>query len=160
MAQRAYRQRKESAIDILKRKVEELEKSKEDMGRDFVNFTSVILEQDAIKQCPDIIEHIKHSTITLISSAGDPDEVDESGHQDDVHINPETELQATVIEDIYPPLEQLEGFDLPMLNPSTQVDNGNLFSSTVDSQPNSHSNSDSTPYSFNANPYFQVPPDQ
>ncbi|KAM0187288.1 hypothetical protein ACHAPQ_006627 [Fusarium lateritium] len=160
MAQRAYRQRKESAIDILRRKVEELEKSKEDMGREFVNFTSVILEQDAIKQCPDIIEHIKHSTITLISSAGEPDEVDESGHQAEVHIIPEAEIQATVLEDNSPPMEQLEGFDLPMLDPSTQVNHENLFSPTVDPQPNSNSNTYSTPYSFDANSYFQVPPTQ
>ncbi|KAM0244324.1 hypothetical protein ACHAP5_006340 [Fusarium lateritium] len=160
MAQRAYRQRKESAIDILRRKVEELEKSKEDMGREFVNFTSVILEQDAIKQCPEIIEHIKHSTITLISSAGEPDEVDELGHQAEVYIIPETEIQATVLEDVSPPLDQLEGFDLPMLDPSTRVDDRNLFSPAVDSQPNSNSNSDSTPYSFDANSYFQVPPTQ
>ncbi|KAH6962710.1 hypothetical protein DER45DRAFT_582443 [Fusarium avenaceum] len=160
MAQRAYRQRKESAIDILKRKVQELEKSKEEMGKEFVNFTSVILEQDAIKQCPDIIEHIKHSTITLISSAGEPDDIDEASGQNTEVITPVIDLQTTVLDDVSPPLEQTEGFDLPILDPSTQVNGGDLFNPTVDPQPYSNSNSDSTPYSFDAPSYFQAPSNQ
>ncbi|CAJ0555020.1 Ff.00g135330.m01.CDS01 [Fusarium sp. VM40] len=160
MAQRAYRQRKESAIDILKRKIQELEKSKEEMGREFVNFTSVILEQDAIKQCPDIIKHIKHSTITLISSAGEPDDIDEARGQDTQGITPVIDLQTTVLDDVSPPLEQTEGFDLPILDPATQVHGGDLFNTTVDSQPCSNSNFDSTPYSFNAHSYFQAPSNQ
>src|SRR5690349_9520563 len=83
MAQRAYRQRKESAIDVLKQKVEELEKSKEDMGKEFLNFTTVILEQSNLKNNPDIVEHIKKSTISILTSAREVENVEPENEETD-----------------------------------------------------------------------------
>lgn len=69
MAQRAYRQRKQSAIDILKQTVSELEKSREEISQEFINFTAVILRQNAVQHSPEVLNHIKKSTLSLLQSA-------------------------------------------------------------------------------------------
>src|SRR6478752_9401772 len=152
MAQRAYRQRKESAIDILKQKVEALERSKEHMGREFINFTSVILEQDTVKNNPQIIEHIKQSTINLLSSARDVDVQD--GEQNDLPNDPPVDVSP----DLTPPILQAQVFDFPMMDGTGQMDyTTNPIEPMLSQQ---RPNSDSTPHSFDATSYFQPPTTQ
>ncbi|KAF5676654.1 hypothetical protein FCIRC_6949 [Fusarium circinatum] len=157
MAQRAYRQRKESAIDVLKQKVEELERSKEDMGREFINFTSVILQQDIVKNNPQIIEHIKQTTISLLSSAREVDENERPDVQDGEQ-NDLKDLPLEVSPDLTPPIPQAQDFDFPMMDGTGQIDyTTNPIDPMLSQQ---RSNSDSTPHSFDATSYFQLPTTQ
>jgi hypothetical protein len=162
MAQRAYRQRKESAIDVLKQKVEELERSKEDMGREFVNFTSVILEQDTVKNNPQIIEHIKQSTLSLLSNARELDENERPDVQDGDQNDLLDDLPAGVSADFTPPIPQAQDLDFPMMDVTRQLDYTTNPIDPMLSHPRSSSdpNSDSTPHSFDATSYFQPPTTQ
>lgn len=76
MAQRAYRQRKELAIEALKQRVSELERLNEKIGQEFVNFTDLILQQECLKDFPEIAEHIKQTTLSMLLSARDAEEED------------------------------------------------------------------------------------
>ncbi|KAI8692049.1 BZIP domain-containing protein [Fusarium sp. Ph1] len=154
MAQRAYRQRKESAINILKQKITELEKSKEDMGREFVNFTSVILEQDNIKNCPQIMEHIKQSTMSLFTSAGDVEDT-EAGEQDGLQNEPASDLAAGGSTGSTPAIQPNHDFDFPITDGTRQIGYTNFIDPT-----RSNSNSNSTPSSYNVGSYFQIPTNQ
>ncbi|KAF4451284.1 hypothetical protein F53441_5705 [Fusarium austroafricanum] len=159
MAQRAYRQRKESAIDILKRKVLELEKSKENMGKEFINLTSVMLQQDSIKNCPQIVEHIKQSTISLLSSAADDDDNEKPDEQDEEQNEPSGGLAANSSADFTPTVQLDQDFGFHMTD--SNVHTGySIVGTAASSQPMPNSNSDSTPGSFNVGPCIQIPANQ
>ncbi|KAF4972574.1 hypothetical protein FSARC_847 [Fusarium sarcochroum] len=156
MAQRAYRQRKESAIDVLKQKVSELEKSKEDMGREFLDFTTVLLGKDSVKGSPEIIEHIKKSTLNLLCSAREIDDDERMDDEDVERTIPTSNLEADISTSFAPSLEQLGDLDFSMLDGPVQLDYTNPFGPTTNSQPDSNS----TPYLQDANSYFQMPSNQ
>ncbi|KAF9776893.1 hypothetical protein IL306_004863 [Fusarium sp. DS 682] len=157
IAQRAYRQRKESAIDILKQKVSELEKSKEDMGREFINFTSVILEQDNLKNNPQIIEHIKQATMSLLSCARD-NENGEAEEQDGEQNEAIGGTPGQISAELTPPIPQAQDFDFPMMDGTGQMDyTTNPIDPMLQRRSNSDPLSDSTPHSFDTTSYFQVP---
>ncbi|KAJ3541556.1 hypothetical protein NM208_g4548 [Fusarium decemcellulare] len=153
MAQRAYRQRKDSAIDVLQQKVTELEKSKEDMSREFIKFTTLILEQNSVKDCPEIIEHIKGSTLGLLRGAGEIDDDERLNNQDTDQILPTSDLETGISTSVIPGLEQVEQFDFPMADFIAQLDCADSLGSTTNSQPNSNP----TSCSHDANSYFQMP---
>jgi hypothetical protein len=158
MAQRAYRQRKESAIDVLKHKVEELEKSKEDMGKEFLNFTTVILEQGDLKNNPEIVEHIKKSTISILTSAREV-ENDEPENEDPDQITTIDDTPAEVPTDYALSTDQVNGLDFPMMDYVPQLEFDNLFDYT-NSQPTPMPDYNSTPSAFDTSSYFQVPINQ
>ncbi|KAJ4256017.1 hypothetical protein NW762_009091 [Fusarium torreyae] len=156
MAQRAYRQRKESVIDVLKQKVSELEKSKEDMGQEFLNFTTALLGQDSIKGSPEIIEHIKQSTLSLLCSARDDDDdqrMDDEGTDQSV---PANNSEAGIPAAVTPGVEQFGDLDFSMLDGPAQWDYTNSLGPMANLQPNMNS----TPYLQDASYYFQMPSNQ
>ncbi|KAJ4128021.1 hypothetical protein NW768_008305 [Fusarium equiseti] len=158
LAQRAYRQRKESAIDVLKHKVEELEKSKEDMGKEFLNFTTVILEQDTLKNNPEIVEHIKKSTISILTSAREV-ENDEPENQD--QITTIDDIPAEVPIDYTLSTGQVNALDFPMMEFVPQVEFDNLFDyNNTNTQPTPVPDYTSTPSAFDTSSYFQMPINQ
>ncbi|KAH6873905.1 hypothetical protein B0T10DRAFT_416042 [Thelonectria olida] len=69
LAQRAYRQRKEVAIGALKQRVLELEKMNEDIGREYITFTDLVLDQDLGRDCPDVAQRIKETTEKMLRIA-------------------------------------------------------------------------------------------
>ncbi|KAH7246767.1 hypothetical protein BKA59DRAFT_556358 [Fusarium tricinctum] len=156
MAQRAYRQRKESGIDILKQKVTELEKSKEEICREFINFTTLILEQSSVRECPEVIEHIKQSTISLLCSAREIDENERMDDQDKEQTVPPGALEADVSADATPAVQTAQGFNFSMIDSTAQLDCASWLGPTTDSQPNTNS----TPSLYDANSYFQMPANQ
>ncbi|KAF5005713.1 hypothetical protein FDECE_7874 [Fusarium decemcellulare] len=153
MAQRAYRQRKDSAIDVLQQKVTELEKSKEDMSREFIKFTTLILEQNSVKDCPEIIEHIKVSTLGLLRGAGEIDDDERLNNQDTEQILPPSDLETGISTSVTPGLEQVEQSDFSMDAFIAQLDCVDSLGSTTNSQPNSNP----TSCFYDANSYFQMP---
>ncbi|KAH7144158.1 hypothetical protein B0J13DRAFT_635087, partial [Dactylonectria estremocensis] len=73
VAQRAYRQRKELATDALKQRIVQLEKLNEDIGREFVRFTDLILRQQFIEYFPEIAKHLQQTTLSLLRITRDKD---------------------------------------------------------------------------------------
>ncbi|KAL4731313.1 hypothetical protein ACLX1H_000278 [Fusarium chlamydosporum] len=135
MAQRAYRQRKESAIDVLKQKVEELEKSKEAMSKEFLNFTTVILEQDNLKACPEIVERIKNSTISILTSV---QELDDNGSPEDPvmdHILPPDEVPAEVSMNYPLAADQNSTMDISLMDYLSELEVDNSFGYTATEKP-------------------------
>ncbi|KAH7184976.1 uncharacterized protein B0J16DRAFT_371854 [Fusarium flagelliforme] len=164
MAQRAYRQRKESAIDVLKQKVEELEKSKENMGKEFLNFTNVILEQDTLKNNPDIVEHIKKSTISILTSAREV-ENDGPNSPDNEDPDPITTIDDTPAEvstDYVLSTDQINALDFPMMDYVPQLDFDNLvdYGYTTNTEPTPIPEYNSTPSAFDTSSYCQMPINQ
>jgi hypothetical protein len=83
LAQRAYRERKESAVENLKRRVIELEQLNETMGKEYTSLTDIILHQNSIQSFPDIAQQIKNGTIKLLHMTQEAE--DEEGEYE-VHV--------------------------------------------------------------------------
>ncbi|KAH7151690.1 hypothetical protein B0J13DRAFT_246464 [Dactylonectria estremocensis] len=58
LAQRAYRNRKDTAIDTLKQRVKELEQISEDMGREFMSLSHFVLGQGVLQGSPEVAQHL------------------------------------------------------------------------------------------------------
>ncbi|KAH7161569.1 hypothetical protein EDB81DRAFT_925096 [Dactylonectria macrodidyma] len=58
LAQRAYRNRKDTAIDTLKQRVKELEQINEDMGREFMSLSHFVLGQGVLQGSPEVAQHL------------------------------------------------------------------------------------------------------
>jgi hypothetical protein len=76
LAQRAYRERKESAVESLRKRIMELEKLNETMGREYTTITDIILNQNSVQGFPDIAQQIKDSTTKLLDMARDAEQHD------------------------------------------------------------------------------------
>ncbi|KAH7140055.1 hypothetical protein B0J13DRAFT_527710 [Dactylonectria estremocensis] len=87
MAQRAYRQRKELAIETLKQRISKLEQLNEKIGQEFINLTDLILRQECFKDSPEIAEHIKQTTLNMLRSARGAEE-ESPGDSDKEHAHP------------------------------------------------------------------------
>jgi hypothetical protein len=74
LAQRAYRERKESAIEDLKRRIIELEQLNESMGREYTTLTDAILNQASIQCSPDVAQQIKDGAIRLLHTNKETEE--------------------------------------------------------------------------------------
>lgn len=163
MAQRAYRQRKESAIDVLKQKVEELEKSKEAMSKEFLNFTTVILEQDNLKACPEIVERIKNSTISILTSV---QELDDNGSPEDPvmdHILPPDEVPAEVSMNYPLAADQNSTMDISLMDYLSELEVDNSFGYTATEKPSTvpdYEYNTSIPDAFDSRCYMQRPTTQ
>lgn len=104
VAQRAYRQRKESAIDLLSGKVSQLEKSREEMSQEFINFTTVILNQEATKNCPEILEYIRQSSSRMLRTAAG---ITDAVQAQDLDAQPACEAEAEILPTAAPAVEQV-----------------------------------------------------
>ncbi|RGP73164.1 hypothetical protein FLONG3_6480 [Fusarium longipes] len=164
MAQRAYRQRKESAIDILKQKVEELEKSKEDIGKEFLEFTTVILEKDSVRNCPEIVEHIKKSTINILTSARQVDENTESEDQDTGETALMNDVSAEASTDYYLSTGQVNNFGFAMVDDVPHLEFDSQFDQNTSTQPTPilhyEYNTPSSLAPCGASSYFHLPINQ
>lgn len=67
LAQRAYRNRKDTAIDTLKQRVKELEKVNEDMGNEFMSLSQFVLGQGVFQRSPEIAQRLNEATRKFIS---------------------------------------------------------------------------------------------
>lgn len=67
LAQRAYRNRKDTAIDTLKQRVKELEKVNEDMGHEFMSLSHFVLGQGVFQGSPEIAQRLNEATLKFIS---------------------------------------------------------------------------------------------
>ncbi|KPA35966.1 hypothetical protein FLAG1_11297 [Fusarium langsethiae] len=159
MAQRAYRQRKESAIDILKKKVEELEKVKEDIGNEFVNFTTVILEQDSVRNCPDIVEHIKKSTINILTSTREVDETSETEDEDMDQVASTNGEPVLASQDHTLSVDHVSSLGFPIVDFVPQLEFDNLLDQDTNTEPTiPHYDYNFTPPpAFDKGSYFQLP---
>ncbi|UZP38331.1 hypothetical protein NXS19_006147 [Fusarium pseudograminearum] len=157
MAQRAYRQRKESAIDVLKKKVEELEKVKEDIGNEFLSFTSVILEKEGVGNCPDIVEHIKKSTINILTSTREVDEISETEDHDMDPVPSTSEAPAGPSTAYTLTADQVNSLGFPMVDYVPELEFDNMFDHNIDAQPTTqyHDYNLSTPSMHDKGSYFQ-----
>ncbi|KAG8672133.1 hypothetical protein FPOAC1_005394 [Fusarium poae] len=159
MAQRAYRQRKESAIDILKKKVEELEKAKEDIGNEFLNFTAVILEKDSVRNSPEIVEHIKKSTINILTSTQETSETEDQDMDQFLSMNevPTGDSTACTFS-----TDQVNSLGFPMADHVPELEFDNLFAQNTNTEATMSSSSCnvSTPSALDQSSYFQLPINQ
>ncbi|KAH6887543.1 hypothetical protein B0T10DRAFT_72213 [Thelonectria olida] len=62
LAQRAYRNRKDTAIDTLKNRVKELEQVNEDMGREFMNLSDFFFGQGMLQASPEVARRLNDAT--------------------------------------------------------------------------------------------------
>ncbi|KAI5459287.1 hypothetical protein BGZ63DRAFT_415910 [Mariannaea sp. PMI_226] len=62
LAQRAYRNRKDTAIDALKKRVKELEQVNEDMGHEFMNLSDFFLSQGMLQTSPEAAMRLNEAT--------------------------------------------------------------------------------------------------
>ncbi|KAF7551033.1 hypothetical protein G7Z17_g5303 [Cylindrodendrum hubeiense] len=67
LAQRAYRNRKDTAIDTLKQRVKELEQANESMGREFMSLSNFVLGQGMVQGSPEVFQHINDATRKFMS---------------------------------------------------------------------------------------------
>ncbi|KAF4972104.1 hypothetical protein FSARC_1244 [Fusarium sarcochroum] len=76
LAQRAYRNRKDTAITTLEDKVKELEDANESMGKEFMNFFDFVLSQGMLEGAPEVARRLNDTTRKFLSftrkSAEDP----------------------------------------------------------------------------------------
>ncbi|KAL6917171.1 hypothetical protein FSST1_008666 [Fusarium sambucinum] len=162
MAQRAYRQRKESAIDILKKKVEELEKAKEDIGNEFLNFTAVILEKDGVRNSPEIVEHIKKSTINILASTREVHQTSETEDQDMDRVSSIDEVLIGDSTGYTFSTDQAHSLSFPMADNVPELEFDNLLdqSTNIETTMPSMNYNISPPSAFEQSSYFQLPINQ
>ncbi|KAM5350563.1 hypothetical protein ACJ41O_007068 [Fusarium nematophilum] len=67
LAQRAYRNRKDTAITTLEQKVKDLEQANEDMGREFMSFYDFVLSQGMLRGAPEVARRLGDATRKFIS---------------------------------------------------------------------------------------------
>ncbi|KAM0415840.1 hypothetical protein ACHAPT_013200 [Fusarium lateritium] len=67
LAQRAYRNRKDTAITSLEQKVKDLEQANEDMGKEFMNFFDFILDQGMLEGAPEVARRLNDATRKFLS---------------------------------------------------------------------------------------------
>ncbi|CAH0056127.1 unnamed protein product [Clonostachys solani] len=82
MAQRAYRQRKDSALDEMKRKLMILEKRYEDLCNDYTTLSGLVLENEALRNSSEIVQHIKNATVNILRNPRDFEEELDNNHVD------------------------------------------------------------------------------
>ncbi|KAG5933225.1 hypothetical protein E4U60_004606 [Claviceps pazoutovae] len=100
LAQRAYRQRKDTAITTLEKRVKELERANDDISRDFNDFFGILVSERVLERAPQAIQRlssigkkitatadrVKYGTLNGYSSPSDEDSAEvanasESGAQ-------------------------------------------------------------------------------
>ncbi|KAJ5316657.1 hypothetical protein N7508_001165 [Penicillium antarcticum] len=69
LAQQAYRKRKETTIDNLQNRVQELESGIESLGKSFLSFSSLLLEAQLLSQYPQIASALQNITQQCVSLA-------------------------------------------------------------------------------------------
>ncbi|RSL79328.1 hypothetical protein CEP52_015695 [Fusarium oligoseptatum] len=67
LAQRAYRNRKDTAITSLEQKVRDLEQTNEDMGKEFMNFFDFVLAQGMLENAPEVARRLNDTTRKFLS---------------------------------------------------------------------------------------------
>ncbi|KAJ4266543.1 hypothetical protein NW762_004531 [Fusarium torreyae] len=67
LAQRAYRNRKDTAITTLEDKVKELEDANESMGKEFMNFFDFVLSQGMLEGAPEVARRLNDTTRKFLS---------------------------------------------------------------------------------------------
>ncbi|KAF4464198.1 bzip family transcription factor [Fusarium albosuccineum] len=67
LAQRAYRNRKDTAITTLEQKVKDLEQANEDMGREFMSFFDFVLAQGMLEGAPEVTRRLNDTTRKFLS---------------------------------------------------------------------------------------------
>ncbi|KAG5952790.1 hypothetical protein E4U53_008074 [Claviceps sorghi] len=84
LAQRAYRHRKDTAITTLEKRVKELEKANDDIGRDFNAFFDILVSERLLDGAPEALQRLS-SIAGKITAAADKDRVrnDDTSASDD-----------------------------------------------------------------------------
>ncbi|KAF4976913.1 hypothetical protein FZEAL_6489 [Fusarium zealandicum] len=67
LAQRAYRNRKDTAITSLEQKVKDLENANENMGREFMSFFDFVLAQGMLESAPEMARRLNDTTRKFLS---------------------------------------------------------------------------------------------
>lgn len=97
MAQRAYRNRKDTAITTLEDKVKDLEDANENMSKEFMNFFDFVLSQGMLQGAPEVARRLNDTTRKFLSltrkSAEDSNRDDSSSAPATTHVQDEDEVQ-------------------------------------------------------------------
>ncbi|VUC24929.1 unnamed protein product [Clonostachys rosea] len=125
MAQRAYRQRKDSALGEMKRKLMMLEKRYEDLCNHYTVLSGFILENEAFRNSPEILQQIKKATVDILSDARDFEDGSNKKHVDltsrkdttkgslvdDAYDNSKAVPSSSDVNPLGPPASHPEGFE-------------------------------------------------
>ncbi|RBR23282.1 uncharacterized protein FIESC28_03865 [Fusarium coffeatum] len=82
LAQRAYRNRKDTAITTLEDKVKDLEDANENMSKEFMNFFDFVLSQGMLQGAPEVARRLNDTTrkfLSLTRKSADDSNRDDSG---------------------------------------------------------------------------------
>ncbi|GKU03827.1 bzip family transcription factor [Fusarium langsethiae] len=82
LAQRAYRNRKDTAITTLEDKVKDLEDANENMSKEFMNFFDFVLSQGMLQGAPEVARRLNDTTrkfLSLTRKSAEDSSRDESG---------------------------------------------------------------------------------
>ncbi|KAM0489784.1 hypothetical protein ACHAP8_012228 [Fusarium lateritium] len=82
LAQRAYRNRKDTAITTLEDKVKDLEDANENMSKEFMNFFDFVLSQGMLQGAPEVARRLNDTTrkfLSLTRKSAEDSRRDESG---------------------------------------------------------------------------------
>ncbi|KAJ4318433.1 hypothetical protein N0V84_006856 [Fusarium piperis] len=96
LAQRAYRNRKDTAITSLEQKVKDLEQTNEDMGKEFMNFFDFVLAQGMLENAPEVARRLNDTTRKFLSFTrrNADDAPKETGTSDPAPVSAQKETQA------------------------------------------------------------------
>ncbi|KAH7273256.1 hypothetical protein B0J15DRAFT_574199, partial [Fusarium solani] len=175
VAQRAYRRRKELAIEALKQRVLELEKLNEDIGREFVSLTELILRQKFIEYSPEIAKHLQQTTLNILRIARHAEEEEEEEEEElgDSHVEQSHDVEVeenfstptpSAGSNSRPPrlpsgcssttsgLERLQAHDLPVYDSTAQPAHPTPLISRSNSPPEYHLPNLTLPYTLPGSP--------
>lgn len=93
LAQRAYRSRKDNAIQVLEKKVQDLQETNEEISNAFMRFHDYLLVRGILDVAPDLAHHLHCTTENILSLARTLDDEDDDNNVngDNQHFSPSQE---------------------------------------------------------------------